>query len=65
MTKKDYVLIATAIWRAGFIKDKNKTRQQAKSDALRLAAINLAADLKQDNPRFDRSVFMEKCGFNS
>jgi len=65
MTKKDYKLIATAIWRAGYLEDKNKIRQQAKMDARRLIAINIATDLKQDNPRFNRDKFMEACGLGS
>jgi len=62
MTKKDYELIATAVWRAGFITDKNKVREQAKKDRARLIAINLATDLKRDNERFDEDRFMSACG---
>lgn len=40
--------ISTAIWRAGFVKDGNKVRQQAKESALRLAAINIAVELGID-----------------
>lgn len=63
MTKKDYVLIATSIWRSGYIPDKNKVRQQAKEGMRRLIAIDLATSLKGENPRFDRVKFMEACGF--
>ena len=63
MSKKDYNLIATAIWRAGVIGDKNQVRQQAKTDARRLIVNNLIADLKKENPRFDSEEFMKACGF--
>ena len=62
MTKKDYNIITKAIWRAGYIKDKNQVRQQAKTDARRLIAINLATDMKQNNPNFNRNKFIEACG---
>jgi len=64
MTKKDYELIATSIWRAGFIEDKNKIRQKAKEDIRRLIAINIATDLKHDNPDFNREKFMAECYLN-
>jgi len=62
MSKKDYNLIATAIWRAGVIGDKNQVRQQAKTDARRLIVNNLIADLKKENPRFDSKKFLKACG---
>ena len=62
MTRKDYKLIAAALWRAGYLEDKNKIRQKAREDMRRLIAINLATDLKEENPRFDRSRFMEAAG---
>jgi len=64
MTKQDYELIATAIWRAGFIKDKNKIRQEAKEDLKRLIVINLAVELKKDNPSFDNLKFSIACGYS-
>ena len=65
MTKKDYELIATAIWRAGAITDKNKVRQEAKEAQRRLITINIAVDLRQDNPRFDSAIFSKACGYTS
>ncbi len=61
ISEKNYQAIATAIWRSGFIKDKNKIRRQAKADILRLTAICLATELKQDDPNFNREKFMEAC----
>jgi len=63
MTKKDYKIIATAIWRTGFIEDKNQVRQQAKTDARRLIVSNLIADLKEENFCFDVKKFRKACGF--
>jgi hypothetical protein len=65
MTKKDYVLIAESIWRSGYIKDKNKVRQEAKEDIRRLIAIDLASNLQQENPKFDRKKFMDACNISS
>lgn len=62
MTKKDYILIATSIWRSGYLTDRNKIRQEAKEKMRRLIAIDLASELKNDNPKFDREKFMETCG---
>ena len=61
MTKHDHLLIATAIWRAGYLTDKNKIRQQIATDTRRLIALNLATDLKQDNPRFNTNEFLKEC----
>ena len=61
MTKKDYIIIASAIWRSGMIKDKNKVRQQAREDMRRLIAHDLCGELKGDNPRFDADKFLEAC----
>ena len=61
MTKKDYIIIASAIWRSGMIKDKNKVRQQAREDMRRLIAHGLCGELKGDNPRFDADKFLEAC----
>ena len=63
MDKKDHELIAAAIWRAGYIKDDSKVKQQAKEDARRLVATNIATDLEQENKEFDRDNFMKMCGF--
>jgi hypothetical protein len=62
MTEKDCALIARSIWRARFIKDKNKVRQKAKEDRARLIVFNVATDIKQENPRFDKEKFYKACG---
>jgi len=62
MTKKDYELIAQSIWRSGYMKDKNKVRQEAKEAMRRLIANDLCGSLANENPRFDRTRFLEACG---
>lgn len=64
MTRKDYELIAKEIWRAGYVKDNNKVRQQAKESMRRLIAIGLAVELEEDNPRFDQNKFLKACGLD-
>ena len=64
MSKKDYKIIAEAIWRSGYIKDSNKIRQEAKESMRRLIVNDLIGSLKQDNPRFDRDKFTEACGLS-
>lgn len=72
MTKKDYQLIAKAIKLAI---DYNRTQsgRMSASEEYRMAhvdyivedesvAINLAALLQEDNPRFDRTKFLTACG---
>ncbi len=64
MTKKDYKIIAEAIWRSGFIQDKNSIRQQAKEDMRRLITYDLASSLANENPRFDKTKFYKACGIS-
>ena len=59
MTKKDYDLIAMSIWRSGFIKDKNKVRQEAKESIRRLIANDFSANIKNDK---DKQDFLTACG---
>lgn len=61
MTKKDYELIAKSIWRSGYIKDKNKVRQQAKEDIRHLIANDLIGSLNK-KPNFDEERFLIDCG---
>lgn len=63
MTKKDYELIAESIWRSGYIKDKNKIKQEARESMRRLITNDLSASLKHDNQNFDINKFMGACGF--
>lgn len=57
MTRKDYVLIASAF---------SEARDQAKSkdahQALSQVTHALAGDLKRDNPRFDVQHFLRAAG---
>ena len=61
MSKKDYELIAQSIWRASYIADKNKIRQEAREKMRSLIAIDLASSLENDNPLFDKRKFLEAC----
>lgn len=63
MTKKDYELIATSIWRAGFVKDKNQVRQQARESMRRLIITDLISSLQHDNPSFNKEKFLQICGY--
>jgi hypothetical protein len=63
MKKDEYELIAESIWRSGYIKDKNKVRQEAKEAMRRLVAIDISAALEHKYINFDREKFMAACGF--
>lgn len=62
MTRKDYVLIAEVI------KTQIELSLKFGEDDARYGAENIALDLasklSQDNPRFDRSRFLQACGVN-
>ncbi len=64
MKKKDYELIAESIWRSGYIKDKNKIRQEAREKMRRLIAVDLASNLKNKNIHFNELKFYKECGIN-
>jgi hypothetical protein len=57
MTKRDYVIIADALWAAGY----NKPQTVLKG--VKEAALCLALNLGQDNPAFNRNTFMWACGW--
>ena len=61
MTKKDYNIIASAIWRSGYMRDMNKIRREAKEAMRSLIISNLISELKQDNPKFDAEKFTLAC----
>lgn len=61
MTNNDIEQVAKSIWRSGYIKDKNKVRQQAKEDMRRLIAGDFSANLPDKK---QKEVFMRMCGFN-
>jgi hypothetical protein len=59
MTRKDYVLLAAAIERAGLSGDFEKSEYQA---AIEYVATELADALAAENPRFERDRFLKACG---
>lgn len=61
MNEKDFEAIAKSIWRSGFIRDKNKVRQEAKEKMRRLIAYDLSSEIGSLNPDFDKSKFFEAC----
>lgn len=67
MTRKDYELIAAAVHRslmASTISGSTAVKA-AKTEAIRLVAIDLAASLATTNDRFDRARFLKACGVSS
>lgn len=64
MRKKDYELIAGAVYRTRMVAtlDKDKVRRYAKGEALALLATDLTATLAHDNPKFDGQKFLTACG---
>jgi len=60
MTQKDLQKISTAIWRSGFIGDKNKIRQEAKEDMRRLIVSNVIAELAV--AKINAEEFRTACG---
>ena len=62
MNTKDYTTIAMSIWRSGYIKDKNKIRQQARERMRRLITSDLVGSFRGAKD-FDEKKFYEDCGF--
>ncbi len=65
MTRKDYELIQGSIARTISITgmtEKNQVKKQAKMDALRLIASDLAGSIYGENKAFDRDRFLKDCG---
>ena len=63
MATIDSDAIARSIWRSGYVKDKNKVRQEAKEKMRHLIAVDISSELKKDNPQFDTVKFLKDCGF--
>ena len=63
MTKKDYELIAKGMHRAyaKLASDPNVDWRVRDHLMIRTIINELAAQLKSDNPRFDRSKFVKAC----
>lgn len=55
MTRKDYEIIALALWR---LMPEDPERQDQWRETVEMIAVALAAD----NPRFDRDRFWRACG---
>ncbi len=65
MSKKDYELIASAVWRSGAAMRIGRTRKDiaiGREQMQKLIAGDLAATLSHDNPRFDKDRFLKACG---
>jgi len=56
-----YKMVSGAIWRAGFMKDGNRVKQQAKKDTLKLVACNFIGVFK-NNKSFNEKEFLKACG---
>lgn len=75
MTRKDYVMIADAIRELlGDIEresgpmavcDRTRALMAGEHLGVRHVAMRLADQLRQDNPRFDRTRFMAACGLTA
>ena len=65
MSRKDYQLIAAAIHRSQMAKSlmKKSAERHAAIAGIHLVAVDLAASLRHDNPRFNTDTFMQACGF--
>ena len=64
MTRKDYQLIANALFRArvDIIRKEPDESHKDLTDGVGYAADWLADALASDNPRFDRAKFLRACG---
>lgn len=67
MTKKDYELIAGALWRSHRAKSLigNKVKRLAALQGIELVAIDLAATFANENYKFDRNKFLIACGITT
>ena len=66
MTRKDYVLIADAI-REALATDVefNIALPEREASGIHRAALRLSDRLEQDNPRFDREMFLRACSLKA
>ena len=63
MTKKDYVLIARAINFTRFELRQHLSNKEMGAGVDRVVE-ELVKELQNENPRFNRSKFIEACGLN-
>lgn len=61
MTRKDYELIAKAIY-GSLIQSKSLDWQDLYAEQHRITARHIANALERTNPRFDRERFLTACG---
>ena len=66
MTRKDYVLIADAI-RDALATDVefDIALPEREASGIHRAALRLSDRLEQDNPRFDREMFLRACSLKA
>ena len=66
MTRKDYILIAETIREllADIDREPPRMREVLRGERMGVAsvALRLGVQLRQDNPRFDLTRFIEACG---
>jgi hypothetical protein len=66
MTRKDYVMIAGTIREllADIDREPPRMREVLRGERMGVAsvALRLGVQLRQDNPRFDLTQFIEACG---
>ena len=69
MTRKDYILIAETLREllADIDREPVGMREVLTGERIgvRSVALRLADQLRQDNPRFDRTRFIETCGLTA
>jgi hypothetical protein len=67
MQKRHFDLIAGCVSRSRMATEieRNSQKRDAGLRGIRLVAIDLAATLHHQNPKFDRARFMEACGFSA
>lgn len=61
MGNNNYKFISSAIWRSGYIKDKNRLRQEAREQITRLIVFNLVSELQLIDKDFDAETFKNDC----
>jgi hypothetical protein len=75
MTRKDYILIAAALREtlahiasngdSERLSDNGRAFNSGESQGAHRAALRLADTLANDNPRFDRAVFLKACSLTA
>lgn len=65
MTRKDYVMIAAALWRSKPLAILNPRMDAVRQSVYEMAVRNIADALAADNAAFDRARFLKACGVSS